>query len=141
MENNHPEKIVIIAGPSFGSAMSFMLLGAALGATGALFYKSRNSAINDAPDAVTAELLGAKTEARSAQLTERLATLSRRVKSLASTAKESAQTVGATALPKIRHAVEEGKKVARGTQEDIRDELENEPDTVYATPSFVEEQA
>ena len=141
MENNHPEKIVIIAGPSFGSAMSFMLFGAALGAAGTLFLKSRNAAIDDTPDAITAELLGAKTEARSVQLNERLAKLSSRVKSLANSAKGAAQVAGATAIPKIRNAVEEGKRVARGTQEQIRDELENEPDTVYATPSFTEEEA
>jgi gas vesicle protein len=123
----HPEKVVIVAGPSFGSAMSFVLLGAIIGAAGALFWNNSRSqgaaSSTRSGDAAYAMNSGEVTEAGATHLLHRLSKLSSRVKSLAGRVKETAQHAGEVIGPVISEAVSEGKSAARSTREDIELDL------------------
>jgi gas vesicle protein len=121
-----PEKVVIVAGPSFGSAIGFVLFGALVGAAGALFWSAqRGTSTQGGTDAVTEGLTGggAKEEARAAQIMQRLSNLARSVRSLASRARETAQHAGEVLGPAIKDAVTEAKSVAQETQHDIEHDI------------------
>jgi gas vesicle protein len=125
-KNWQPEKVVIVAGPSFGSAISFVLFGAILGAAGALFWSaqrtpSTQSGTGAVREGVTGD--GAREEARAAQMMQRLSNLARSVRSLASRARESAQHAGEVLGPAIKEAVSEAKTVAQETQQDIEQDI------------------
>jgi gas vesicle protein len=115
-----PEKVVIVAGPSFGNAISFVLLGAVLGAAGALFWASQRSASTHSVGALQD---GAKEEARAAQLTQRLTALAGRVRSMASRARETAQQAGEHIVPVIKEAVSEARSTAHETEEQIEGDI------------------
>jgi gas vesicle protein len=115
-----PEKVVIVAGPSFGNAISFVLLGAALGAAGALFWASQRGASTHSVDALQG---GAKEEARAAQLMQRLTALSGRVRSMASRARETAQQAGEHIVPVIKEAVSEARSTAHETEEQLEEDI------------------
>jgi gas vesicle protein len=135
-----PEKVIIVAGPSFGSAIGFVLFGALLGAAGALFWSAqRGTSTQSGTDAVTEGLTGggAKEEARAAQMLQRLSNLARSARSLASRARESAQHAGEVLGPAIKDAVTEAKSVAQETQQDIEQDI-READ---ARPGIAREQA
>jgi hypothetical protein len=118
---------VIQAGTSFSTAISFILLGAALGAAGATALKQKSEAAT-----ATQLAAGEVAEAKQAQLSARVAGLAGRVKSLAGKAKTAAVVVGTTVGPRLKNAFEEGKKAAHATTQEIETELENDPDTVFA---------
>lgn len=127
-----PEKVVIVAGPSFGTAMSFVLLGMALGAAGALYVINQRGGLPPAAggDAVAEGLTGggAKAEAGAARMMARLSSLARRVKSLSGRVKEVAQQAGETIGPVLSDAVAEAKNVARASQQKLEEDLSREPD-------------
>jgi gas vesicle protein len=131
----YPEKLIIVAEPSFGSAIKFLLFGAAIGAGAAYYMANRN-----ASGASTPETAAGTSTQRDEQLAERAKTLAKRVKNLAGHARDIATVVGTKVKPAIQTAVAEGKKAAQATQEAIKDELENEPDTIYAK-DIADEQA
>lgn len=121
-----PEKVVIVAGPSFSSAISFVLFGAVLGAAGALLWSAQRSpSTQSGTDAVTEGLTGggAREEARAAQIMQRLSNLARSTRSLASRARETAQHASEVIGPAIKEAVSEAKTVAQETQHDIEQDI------------------
>lgn len=121
-ENNYqPEKLVINAGPTFGSAVSFMLLGALIGSA-ATYYLARNgelSAQAELNDSLRATENGAE------KLKSRLSGLSSRVKNLTFRAKDAAQTFSETVRPAFQEAVIEGKAAARETSEGLAEDLQS----------------
>lgn len=127
-----PEKLVIVAGPSFGTAMKFVLFGAALGAGAVFYWTSQKGPMlpgsSDA-DAVLEGITGggAKDAGKAQQLMTRLNSLSQRVKVLAGRAKEVAQTTAETAGPIISDAVAQGRSAAQEAQQQLQEDLKNEP--------------
>lgn len=123
-----PQKVVIVAGPSFGNAMQFVLLGAALGAaaTYALLHKKSSGAVL-ADDAVIEGLTAGGTKESGQQLVERLNRLQTRLRALASRTKDTVQTASEVLGPAISQAVAEGKKAAHDIEIDLADELKNPP--------------
>lgn len=136
MENNehYPQKVVIVAGPSFGSALPFMLFGAALGVAATLYVQNQQQQTASIDPAL-------KLEADSVRLSQRLTKLAKRVKTLAGHAKDAAVTVGVVVAPLVHSAIEEGKKVAHLTTEEIKEELKSEPGSIYNNPPVSPEQA
>lgn len=136
MENNEhfPQKVVIVAGPSFGSALPFMLFGAAIGVAATLYGQSQNQ-----QNAAVAP--AQKLEADSVRLSKRLTKLAKNVKTLAGHAKDAAVTVGVVVAPLVHSAIEEGKKVAHLTAEEIKEELKGEPGGIYDDPPVSKDQA
>ncbi len=132
-ENNYqPEKLVINAGPTFGSALSFMLLGAAIAAAAA-YYLSRHgemSAQTELNDSLRA------TESGAEKLKSRLSTLSSRAKSLTVRAKDAAQSFSETVRPAFQDAVQEGKAAARETSEGLAEDLQNSKTTARTRKAF-----
>ena len=119
-----PEKVVIVAGPSFGSAIAFLLFGAVLGAAGALFWSAqRGTSTQSGPAAADGLSGGAREEARAAQIMQRLSNLARSTRNLATRARESAQHAGEVLGPAIKDAVSEAKIVAQETQHDIQQDI------------------
>ncbi len=124
-----PEKVVIVAGPSFGAALSFMLLGAALGAAGALYVAGCRGVSSPGGDITGAMAGGAEAnEAGAERVTARLSTLLRRVKSLSGRVKEVAQQAGETIGPTLSDAVAEAKIAARDTEQELAEDLSRKPD-------------
>jgi hypothetical protein len=123
-----PQKTVIIAGPAFGEAMKFVLLGVVVGA-GAAYYAlgtRRTSSASAAVDAVTEGLSGGGAKPTSPQnVVDRLSALSGRLKTVASHARETVETVSDAVKPALEHAVAEGKKAASSTQTDLESDLKN----------------
>lgn len=122
----YPETITIVAEPSFGSAIKFLLFGAAIGA-GAMFY-FRKPGAPAAEEYVPLPAQGTRSE----QLNDRVHTLAARVKNLSGKASSAAKLASKAVTPAIKNAVAEGKRAARETRESIEDDLETESDTKYA---------
>ena len=122
-----PQKVVIVAGPSFGNAIQFVLFGAAIGAaaTYALLQK-KQPAILSADDAVIEGLTAGGTK-ESQQLVERLNRLQTRLRNLASRTKDTVHTASEVLGPAISQAVAEGKKAAHEIELDLAEEIKNPP--------------
>ena len=120
-----PEKVVIIAGPSFGDAMKFVLLGALVGAGAAYYALHRRLPASEAnADAVMEGLSAGGAKPPSPQnLVHRLNSLSARLKTLSSQARDTVSTASETLKPAIEHAVAEGKKAARETESTLEDDV------------------
>jgi hypothetical protein len=126
INEGNPEKVVIVTGPTFGTAMEFMLLGAAIGAA-AMYWKSqRSSAPAVSEDAVFEGLTGggAKPSDNAGQLVDRLTQLSKRLKALATRTKETVHSAAEAMGPTIKQAVEEGRSVAHQTEHELEEELQ-----------------
>jgi hypothetical protein len=113
-----PEKIVIVAGPTFGTIIKVVLLGVALGAAGAtLLQKSSHG--EDAGFTAGEAQGGTSFQARAEALLGR-------AKILASRAKDAAQAVAENVRPVFQDAVEEGKASARKAEHDLEEEISRE---------------
>ncbi len=141
-----PEKIVIIAGPSFGQALKFMLLGAVLGA-GAVIYSKPKGRISPgvSPKVGKAGLadIAAKYEAaiedfsaeshpatpeNVADVADRLSSLTSRLKSIGSRAKHLVETASEAVKPTFENAIAEGKKAAAEVQSKLKKDVEEAGD-------------
>lgn len=134
-ENFRTEKVVIVTGPTFGSAFKFMLFGVAVGA-GTIFYwqskKGPSLPASSEADAVYAGLTagGAKDSGKAQELVGRLNSLSTRVKSLAGKAKEAAQSAAVTAGPIVADAVTQARSASQEAQTKLHADLQKKPETV-----------
>ena len=117
-KRNYEGEIVIIAGPTFGQAMKFMLLGAAIGA-GAVFYLSNKNA-PVAEDNSVAETVGESAES----VTRRVTKLAGRAKNMASRAKGLMQTAQENFKPALEEIVAEGKKAAAEFEAKVKKDVE-----------------
>jgi hypothetical protein len=153
-----PEKIVIVAGPSFGQALKFMMLGAVLGA-GAVTYlkpkpapqpqKSRgalqdlagkflaakfdpnrnNEASQRAANPDAAEFeASTSTTEATEEVADRIDSLTSRLKSIGSRAKQLVETAGEAVKPTIDNALAEGKRVAAEVQSNLKKDVEEAGD-------------
>jgi hypothetical protein len=122
----YPETITIIAEPSFGSAVKLLLVGAVIGAA-AMQYLRKPAAPAAAPFVPPGQ------DTRNEQLNKRVQSLAKSVASLAGKAGSAAKMASRAVTPAIKNAVAEGRRAARETIDSIDDDLENEPDTKYAS--------
>ena len=126
IHEGQPKKIVIIAGPSFGTSVSFLLLGAAIGAAGAIYLKGKSSVAKSEADPITEGVTGGG--AKSSALTERANAVLRRVKTVASRARDTIHSASEAIAPALQDAINEGKTVASQTERDLKKELHEELD-------------
>jgi len=145
INEGHPEKIVIVSGPTFGTAMEFMLLGVAIGAA-AMYWKTQRSEASAGASAASASAAsagavfeglsggGAKPAQDASQIVDRLTQLSKRLKSLAARTKETVQSAAEVVGPSIKQAVEEGKTVAHQTERDLEVELQKPATATVTVP-------
>lgn len=129
------EKVVIVTGPTFGSAFKFMLSGVAIGAGAVYYLQSKKGASLPATseeDAVYAGLTagGAKDSGKAQELVGRLNSLSKRVKSLAGKAKEAAQSAAVTAAPIVADAVTQARSASQEAQAKLHADLQKAPDHI-----------
>lgn len=129
---NGPDKVVVIAGPTFGEALRFVAFGFALGAGTVYFLlgKDRNPTVAE-PASPTA--------------IDRALALAHRAKAVAEHAKEIVHSVQEAAAPLVEKAVEHGKQVAAEVESRMRHELddaakdgEEEPLATETEEKFVE---
>jgi len=142
VQDAQPQKVVIVAGPSFGSAMKFLLLGAALGAFAVhtLSGKSNASATGDA----TLDAAGEATTKGAERLLDRLNALASRVKNLAKRARESARHASHTIGPALSEAIDEARITSHIEQEKLEADLHRQPGETVVLPetlSIATEQA
>jgi hypothetical protein len=109
------DKIVIVTGPTFGTAVKFMLLGAALGAAAAISWKNGQSPAL-APASPTLD--------DSEELTSRLNRLAARAKSIANRARNIAHNAAEVAGPALQQAIAEGRSAAREAEKQIKAQVE-----------------
>jgi hypothetical protein len=117
-----PEKIVIVTGPTFGSVIGFIALGAVLGAGGVLYWKNRHAGSTpaaNAPDPFSKNV----NEAEKTALIDRANALMQRVKSLSMRARDTIEDARETLAPTIQEAIAEAKTAAAKTEKDLRGEL------------------
>lgn len=125
-DEDEAQHITIIAGPTFGEAVKFVLLGALLGAGATYSYLKSKPQPIVTPDAdplrqgLTAG--GAKTEEKA--LTARLGKMSERLKNVAGGAAAVAKSAALTAAPLVSQAVVEGRRAAQETQSEMERDLE-----------------
>ncbi len=131
-----PEKIVIVAGPSFGQALKFILLGAVLGA-GAVSYlkpkakpqfaKTGKGALQDIAAKYEAAIedfsAGGSPSEMSEEMADRLGSLTSRLKSVGSRAKKLVETAGEAVKPALETALAEGKRVAAEVQTGLKKDV------------------
>ncbi len=120
--NLAPETVVIHAGPTFSSAMGFVLFGAVLGAAATYFIarSGEQAAHAEAQESLRATANNAK------NLQSRLGRLSGRVKGLSGRAKDVAQTFNEHVRPALQDAIQEGSLAARETRANLQDDLRKE---------------
>ena len=137
----HAEKVVIVTGPTFGAALSFMLLGAAIGAAGALYLTGGKGGSHGAApqDAVLEGLSGggAKEAAQAKQFMTRLNSLAKRVKNLAGKAGETAKAASETIGPVLGDALSEAKRAAKETSHGLEEDINRGPELSSDEPEQV----
>ena len=119
-----PKKIIIQTGPSFGTVLGFLLLGAAVGAAGAIYFKGKLGATKSAADPLQEGLTAGGAKDASA-LAERANAILRRVKSVASRARDTIHSASEAIAPAVQDAIKEAKNTASQTERDLTEELEN----------------
>lgn len=102
------DKIVIVTGPSFGTAIKLILFGAVVGAGAALYWKNQQKP----------PLLPAET-AEVEEVASRLQNLSSRAKSIATRARDLVQNAAEVAGPALQQAITEGRAAARETEDKL----------------------
>ncbi|PQV65550.1 hypothetical protein B1R32_101292 [Abditibacterium utsteinense] len=142
-----PEKIVIVAGPSFGQALKFMLLGAALGAGAATYFKPKNrfgakmgspkigkAGLQDIAAKYDAAIEDFSADSNSAtdehggDVADRVSALTSRLKIIGSRAKQLVETAGEAVKPTLEVALAEGKKAAAEVQNKLKKDVEEAGD-------------
>lgn len=138
-----PDKIVIVAGPSFGQALKFMLLGAAIGAGAATYLKPKGrfgakmggprigkAGLQDLADKYDAAIedfsadAESKTQEASAEVADRIGSLTSRLKDIGSRAKHLVETASEAVKPSLETALAEGKKAAAEVQSKLKKDVE-----------------
>ncbi len=131
-DEDDPQNITIIAGPTFGEAVKFVVFGALIG-SGATYSilqsKMQQAALQHAANANTNPVQqgltagGAKTDVNA--LTARLGKVAERLKNVAGSAASVAKSAALTAAPLVSQAVVEGRRAAQETQSEMERDLEN----------------
>jgi hypothetical protein len=120
-----PEKIVIVTGPTFGSVVGFIALGAALGAAGVLYWKERGSTPGLTNDDTVPDPFSKSVNAREkTALVHRANALMQRVKSLSVRARDTIESARETLAPTIQEAITEAKTAAAQTEHELHDQLD-----------------
>lgn len=131
-----PEKVVIIAGPSFGQAVKFMLLGAAVGAGGVYYLLRSGGDASPAAKAASLKSVAAKYDAAvedftaensggdtTSEVMERVTVLASRLKGLGSRAKHLVEVASESVKPTLESAIAEGKKAAAEVQSILKKDV------------------
>ena len=120
-----PEKIVIVTGPTFGSVVGFIAVGAVLGAVGVLVIKNRQSTPGLKNDGFAPDPFSKKVNAEEkTALVNRANALMQRVKSLSLRARDTIDSARETLAPTIQEAIAEAKSTAAQTQKELHKELD-----------------
>ena len=108
-EEYYPEKVVVITGPTLGSSLKLILIGALLGSAATL-YGLRQREEDD---------FDSDRKEKARQLLHRVSNLARRTKDLA-------QTVTQNLMPQWQEALETAKSTAAETEHELYKEIEDE---------------
>jgi len=131
-----PDRVVVVAGPTFAEAARFTLFGMAVGAGLVYFIKKDHTpsllgtesfvegSPSSAPKTGAAPTSGDKSNAAGTSPLERVATVVSRVRTATIRAVELGRTVQVLVGPTVQRAVTEGVIAARETQSDLRAELD-----------------
>lgn len=109
-EEYQPEKVVVITGPTLGSSLKLILIGALMGSVGTLYLLRQK-------EEETLNVTDQK---------ERATRLVQRVSDLASRTKDIAQAVTQNLRPQWEEAVDAAKAQAAETEHDLHEEMDDE---------------
>jgi hypothetical protein len=141
-----PEKITIIAGPSFGQALKFMVFGAVVGA-GAAYYKLQSKDGGSGSKSAGLKSVAGKYEATvedftaggkpvldalhtssGADVADKISSLTSRLKNLGSRAKDLVESAGEAVKPTLETAIAEGKRAAAEVQNKLKKDVDEAGD-------------
>ena len=126
IHETQPKKIVIQTGPTFGTTIGFILLGAAIGAAGVIAIKNKTSAPKSLEDSLLDDL--DKSAHNTNAITQRVNAITARVKLLAGRARDTIASASEAIAPAVQEAISEGKNVASQTERDLKKEWHEELD-------------
>lgn len=109
-EEYHPEKVIIITGPTLGSSLKLILFGTLLGAAGTLYWLRQQE---------EESLTVTDQKEKAGHLLQRVSNLTRRTKDLA-------QTVTQGIMPHWQEAVQAAKTTATETEHELQQDIEEE---------------
>lgn len=109
-EEYHPEKVVVITGPTLGLSLKLIFFGALLGAAGTLYCLRQQDEDNS---------IGTDRKEKSRQLLRRTSDLAKRTKELA-------QSVAQSVMPQWQEAMQAAKSTAAETEHELHREIEDE---------------
>ena len=112
-----PEKLVLIAGPTFGTVLKFLLLGMALGAAGAILLREKAASETTSTPATGSDKSTSSSRAHAGFS---------RAKGLASRARDAAQIVADAARPSLQEAINQAKATAAKTQRELESDISKE---------------
>lgn len=125
-------KTIVVAGPTFGEALRFMILGVALGAGAVYFLLGRDGSSASLEDAVTEGLTaGGAKPGRKKSLLRRAFDVVERTRAVSDRVRELAGTVQEAASPIVKQAVEQGKQAAAEVESRLRKEVTEAGDRPY----------
>lgn len=125
-----PEKIVIVAGPTFCEALKFTLLGVAIGAAVIHFMSREEDPTLAETDAVQAGLSGAGAKNSPSQ-SEKLSLLAGRIKDISGRALSLAHSASDAIKPTLEQAVAQGKLAAVEIEARLRKDVEEAGDKPF----------
>jgi len=122
-----PDKVVVVTGPTLGTVLGFMALGAAIGAGAVLYFRQSHATLADS------EELAADGSHRVQSLVDRLSRLQGRIKNLAGRTRETVTHATEVLGPVLHEAVNEAKNAARDAEEELQAEIDK-PKPVVLDP-------
>jgi len=108
-EEYHTEKVVVITGPTLGSSLKLILIGAVMGCAGTFYWLRQQDETLTASDQ----------KERAKQLLQRASKLACRTKDLA-------QTVTQSLMPQWQEALEAARSTAAETENELHRDIEDE---------------
>lgn len=120
----HTDKVVIVTGPTLGTILGFVALGAAIGAGAATFLNKKQGDENSG-DAVAAGVSagGSKDGTTASTVAARAGSLAERAKNLAGRAKSTVQSAAEAISPAVQDAIQEARSAAQKTEQELEAEL------------------
>lgn len=107
----HPDKVVIITGPTLGSSLKLILFGALLGSAGTFYWLHQQNEAEQLPF-------------EDASQKEKTQQLLQRTRRLAMRAKDLLQAATQNLLPQWQQAVEAAKSTAAETENQLHHDIE-----------------
>lgn len=137
-----PEKVVVVAGPTFCEALKFTLLGAALGAAAVHYFnKEQTPTLGNQEKGYGPESKAAPAAEADKGTVEKIARLAGRARDISGRAMELAQSAAEAIKPALDQAVAQGKQAAAEMESRLKKDMEQAGDQPVLAREDIAEKA